>query len=81
MHMERMQLQLSAEQIRALRDRSAASGKSVASLIREAIDAWIGVDERKARIERALAAAGGFHSGLGDVAENHDRYLDEAYRE
>jgi hypothetical protein len=31
------------------------------------------------RIERALAFAGAFASGLKDVGAEHDRYLAEAY--
>ena len=48
----------------------------MAALTRGAIDAWIAAEEREGRINRALAAVGGFHSGLGDLAENHDRYLE-----
>lgn len=77
-HMERVQLQLSDSQISALRERSEATGRSIAALVREAVEIWIAEDARHTRIERAVAAIGGFHSGLGDLAENHDRYLDEA---
>lgn len=31
------------------------------------------------RRRRAIAAAGRFRSGLADLAENHDRYLEEIY--
>jgi hypothetical protein len=33
------------------------------------------------RKQRAIAAAGRFHSGLADLSIAHDRYLSEAYRE
>jgi hypothetical protein len=33
------------------------------------------------RKQRAIAAAGRFHSGLADLSVEHDRYLPEAYRE
>lgn len=75
--MERVQVQLTDSQLDVLRRRSDATGKSLAALVREAVAAWIADDERQQRIDRALAAIGGFHSGLGDLAENHDRYLDE----
>ena len=76
--MSRVQLQLSETQLRVLREQAAASGRPVAAVVREAIDAWISNQQRSARVERALAAIGGFHSGVGDLAENHDHYLDEA---
>ena len=78
LHMERVQVQLTEPQVAALRRRSEATGRSIAALTRDAIEAWIAADERERRIDRALSAVGGFHSGLGDLAENHDRYLDEA---
>ena len=77
MHMNRVQLQLTDSQLEALRHRSAATGRSIAALVREAIEAWIAEDERQRRVDRAVAAIGGFHSGVGDLAENHDAYLDE----
>jgi hypothetical protein len=45
--------------------------------MRDAVDALIEADERRRRRDRALAAIGGFHSSLGDLAEDHDRYLDD----
>ena len=78
-HMERVLVQLTGEELTRLRQRSSASGRSVAALVREAVDEWIARDERAGRVERALATVGQFRSGLGDLAENHDRYLtDEA---
>jgi len=83
--MERVQIQLKAEQLLALRRRSASTGRSVAALVRDAVGQWIAADdrapERARQIERALGVVGRFHSGRGDIAEAHDRYLDEAFRE
>jgi len=85
MHMERVQIQLSAEQLAALRRRSGSTGRSVAALVRDAVGQWIAADERAdaraGQIERALGVIGRFHSGRGDIAEAHDRYLDEALGE
>jgi hypothetical protein len=56
----------------------------MAALVREAVDAVHPADETdslEARWERALAAMGGFHSGLPDLARNHDKYLAEAWGE
>ncbi len=80
--MIRTQIQLTEEQARRLHEAAAAEGRSMADLIREAVDAHL----RKARwvsreelIRRSLESAGRFHSGCPDVAVEHDRYLDEAY--
>jgi len=74
--MKRMQIQLTEAQVRALGERASATHQPVAAVIREAVDALIATDKRHMRHERALAAIGGFHSGLGDLAERHDDYLD-----
>jgi hypothetical protein len=75
--MERVLTQLTEEQLLILRERSAASGRSVAALIREAVDAWIGDRRHAHSVEAALGAVGRFRSGLGDLAEQHDRYLED----
>jgi hypothetical protein len=77
MHMKRVQVQLTETQISQLQERAEATARPVAALVREAVDAWVAADLRRSRVDRALAAIGGFHSGLGDLADNHDRYLDE----
>ncbi|HEY8953113.1 MAG TPA: ribbon-helix-helix protein, CopG family [Candidatus Dormibacteraeota bacterium] len=79
--MERVQLQLTRDQMAALRRRANETGRSIAALVREAVQSWMAEDEHQGRVARALGAVGRFDSGVGDVAENHDTYLDEAYRE
>jgi hypothetical protein len=76
--MTRVQVNLSAAQLLELRRRSAESGLSVAEMVREAVGLWLEQDERRLRVDRAIASIGGFRSGLGDLAENHDQYLDDA---
>ena len=76
LHMRRMQVQLTEEQAKALSERAMAARQPVAAVIREAVDALIAADQRTLRHERAVAAIGGFHSGLGDLAERHDDYAD-----
>ena len=81
--MVRTQIQLDDDQARAVRNLAAIEGKSVAEVIRMAVDLLLGSTRRPNRAElkrRALAAAGRFRSGLGDVAAGHDRYLEESYR-
>jgi len=41
----------------------------------------IGARKRALLIKRFLSIAGCGHSGVSDLAANHDKYLDEAYDE
>ena len=77
LHMKRVQLQLTDEQAAALRRHADETGEAMAATVRTALDEWIAKHERDALWERALAVSGKFHSGLGDLAENHDFYLGE----
>jgi len=81
--MVRTQIQLTDEQSRKLKELAAKEGKSVAELIRNSVDIMLKVnaslDEDEKR-RRALAAAGRFHAGDTDLAEAHDRYLEQAFR-
>ncbi len=82
--MYRTQIQLTESQVRALKDMAAAQDKSMAELIRQAVDILlrsVGEVDREERKRRALAAAGRFRSGLGDLSTDHDRYLNEAYQD
>ena len=81
--MYRTQIQLTESQVRALKDMSATQNKSMAELIRQAIDILLrssGEVDCEERKRRAIAAAGRFHSGLGDISTNHDDYLSKAYQ-
>lgn len=80
--MIRTQIQLSEEQSIKLKRLAAQQDKSVAELIRESIDEMLKaapIADPAERQERALAAAGLFRTGDTDLAEEHDRYLAEAY--
>ena len=81
--MRRVQVQVSDEQAAHLERRGAATGATVATVIREAIDAQLAADERQRRIDVALAALEkpAFDSGLTDVAENHDEYIGQVLDE
>jgi Arc/MetJ-type ribon-helix-helix transcriptional regulator len=79
----RTQVQLTESQVRALKDLAADQNKSVAELIRQAVDILLqrsGKVDREEQKRRAIAAAGRFHSGLADVSTRHDEYLSEAYQ-
>jgi hypothetical protein len=80
----RTQIQLPDAQLQALRHLSAATGKPVAELIRNAIDQYLAgcpVSKPGDRIERAIKAAGAFASGGNDAGADHDRYLIECLDE
>ena len=81
--MLRTQVQLTREQLQALRLRATKQNVSIAELVRRAVDAFVRSDvapTHEERRRRALEAAGRFGSGKKDVARRHDKYLAEAYR-
>jgi hypothetical protein len=77
--MRRVQVQLTDDQINALRNEATHSGQTITAIVREALDDWIVRTNREQRWERALTLVGAAHSGLGDLAENHDYYLGEDF--
>jgi hypothetical protein len=81
--MVRTQVQLTKDQLQALRQASAETGKSVAALVRVGVDQYLaGRSElsRQERVERALRVAGRFSSGRPHVSAAHDRHLADAFR-
>ena len=78
--MIRTQVQLTEEQAQQLRRIANREQKSVAELVRQAVDQWLllaeplSVEERK---RRAISVAGKYHSRVSDLARNHDTYLGE----
>lgn len=80
--MIRTQIQLTEEQSRKIKTVARRENISMAEAIRNAVDEWL---ERRSEStkaecwERSLNAIGKFHSGVSDIAENHDEYLVEAY--
>jgi Ribbon-helix-helix protein, copG family len=80
--MIRTQVQLTDEELRALRQLSAATGRSIAELIRNGIDQYLAgnrIAQAEDRADRALRIAGKFSSGSPDASVDHDRYLAEAF--
>lgn len=82
--MVRTQVQLTEEQMKALRQVSSATGQSIADLVRQGVDRLLAAQSginREERIQRAMRVAGKFKSGSSDVSSQHDRYLTEAYND
>ena len=81
--MVRTQIQLTERQAKALRRISATTGTSIAGLVREGVELYLGSQrrpDRREQVERALRVVGRFASGCSDVSAEHDRYLSEAFR-
>lgn len=80
--MVRMQIQFTGEQARALRQRAASNGQSVAAVVRDAVDRSLSAPrepDREELLRRARAAFGKFDFGVPDLAERHDDYLADAF--
>ncbi|MEX2546998.1 MAG: CopG family transcriptional regulator [Chloroflexota bacterium] len=82
--MERTQISLTTEQAARLRRIAEERGTSMAALIRDAVDRVL-PDEDSPTMEerwaRAFAAIGTARGGGGNVSEDHDRYLSDAYQD
>lgn len=81
--MVRTQIQLPEEQLAVLKQLATLQHTSMAELIRRAIAMFTASPEAgniQEQRQRALAVAGRFHSGAGDLAQHHDDYLAEAFK-
>jgi hypothetical protein len=83
--MERMQVQFTPAQAERLRERARQRGVSIATLVREAVDAALrdalqgpSPADRWARSRAAVGRYAGVRHEA--VSELHDQELDEAYR-
>jgi hypothetical protein len=81
--MVQTQVQLTEEQAQALKRLAAARQSTVAELVRQSIDRLIlqsvGAEDKEKR-QRAILAAGRFHSGQSTISVEHDQHLAEAYQ-
>ena len=80
--MVRTQIQLTEEQVKALKKIALFRHLSIAELIRQAVDTVIrtnttvDIEERR---KRAIDIVGRFSSGKRDISRKHDTYLAEAF--
>ena len=80
--MVRTQIQITEEQSKALRKIAAQRDLSMAEVIRQGIEFYLhacGTISQEERRQRAIKAAGQFHSGQKDLSEKHDAHLAEVY--
>lgn len=78
--MERTQISLEPEQMAQLRRLAERRGIPMAALVREAVARLLEEADRRAARQRMLETAGFAADGDGEpVADEHDRYLVEAY--
>ena len=79
--MIRTQIQLTDQQMEALRRRAQREHVSVAELVRQAIDMFARAElpsQQEVR-DRAIRAAGRFASGVRDTSNRHDEVLADAF--
>lgn len=79
--MQRIQVQLTEEQVRNLKWLAHEKGVSMAEILRRGADEMIRTNAptRDEIWDRAMAAVGCVRGDGAPVAENHDDYLDDIY--
>ena len=80
--MVRTQIQLTEEQVRALKKSAVSRHLSVAKIIRQAVDTVIRTNtmvDIEERHKRAIDIVGRFSSSKRDISKKHDKYLIEKF--
>ena len=80
--MIRTQIQLTETQARALKAQARIEERSMAELVRESVAEYLarrGAPDLRELARRARGLEGRFRSGCPDLAEEHDRYLDDGF--
>lgn len=75
----RTQVSLTERQMADLRALARRRGVSIASVVRDAVDAELRRDARADRVRRAREVFGAFRSGRRDLGRRHDAHLEEAF--
>jgi len=77
-------IELTEEQDRLLEEVATDQGRTVSEVVREKVDELLRTQVQPSRQElrrRAAALSGRFRSGLSDLSTEHDRYLEESFRD
>lgn len=77
--MIRTQIQLEEETYRQLKTAASALGCSISELVRRSLKATISSQKINHAWAKSLKAVGRYRSTLGDLAQNHDRYLTDEW--
>ena len=85
--MVRTMVQLTEEQVKALKALAKARKTSVAKLVRESVAMYVAssgqipLQERRKRAQAIRKIAGKYHdiAGAKDLSTNHDKYLEDAF--
>jgi predicted DNA-binding protein len=79
--MIRTQIQLTEDQGERLRELARARNKSMAGIIREALDQFLGNEEPGSRTlyRQALKVVGKYQCGVSDISTHHDKYLEDDF--
>ena len=80
--MKRTQIQLTEAQARALKAQARLEERSMAELVRDCVAEYLArrsAPDVRELARRARGLEGRFRSGCPDLAEEHDRYLDDAF--
>lgn len=77
--MIRTQIQLEVGDYERLKREAARLSCSVSALVRESVKQKLSEGEAKAAQRSVMELAGKYKSGLNDLAENHDAYLDDGW--
>lgn len=80
--MKRTQIQLTEEQLGSLKAIAREEERSVADLVRQSVAEYLvkrPTADRDELVRRARGLAGRYRSECPDLAEEHDRHLDDAF--
>lgn len=77
--MIRAQIQFREATYKKLKERAKDSGKSISELVRGSLDQTLDRQEMDKKWLRALQSVGKFESGLKDLAEKHDKHLNDRW--
>ena len=78
-NMVRTQIQFEKGTYEKLKARSKSTGNSISEIVRRALVRNMETEEFDQKWRRAAESLGKFSSGLQDLSEKHDQYLDDRW--